>query len=316
MILTTPEVRKIKTKTGEKEFNVVKVEQAIDWPTADKFEIDYTMSQPSGNIKMQIALRGLSLSAWEKIEVEHFIPEIDEDAPEDTRETLLEMRQDAENKKVVALFEEAIGKKIPGESFTEKINFINQRNAGEIDALKFFIRTRASGFTDGPLLNEYLVATNDSQQEVIKFSDFNDWRIATESKYVCRIHRPFEDYIVEFPLRGITQEKKLEIDERTKEPKPPMVPGRDKNNPRKFDRNRMVPNRNDPSYLQQIRAVNQLRTALFFNECLMFKIPGANEQEQYNWIASHLIGDVMKVKGFIDQELANYHGYYDFFSNT
>lgn len=316
MILNTPEVRKIQTKTGVKEFKIVKIERAEDWPTADKFEMDYLMSQPGNKTKMKIPMKGISLAAWEKIETDNIIPQVENDAPDDVKEDIASMALDAENKKTVSLFEEVIGRKVPGESFTEKIAFLNQRNSGEIDAIKFFIKTRAGAITDGSLIGEYLSAIDsDVKQEVIQFTGFDDWKAATESKHTFRTHRPFEDYIVEFPVRGISQEKKNEITERTKEPKPPMVPGRSKDDPRKFDRNRMVPNRTDPSFLQQVRAANQLRVVLYFNECLMFTIPGGNEMEQYNWIASHLIGDVVKLRSFIEDEIANYQGYYDFFTS-
>jgi hypothetical protein len=316
MILNTPETRKINTKTGVKEFKIIKIERAEDWPTADKFEMDYLMSQPNSKTKIRIPMKGISLSAWEKIEADNIIPQVQEDDPDEVKDDIAQMAAVAENKKTISLFEEVIGQKIPGESFEEKISFLNKRNAGEIDAIKFFIRTRAGAISDGSLIGEYLTAIDsDTKQEVIQFTGFDDWKTATESKHTLRIHRPFEDYIVEFPVKGLSQEKKQEITERTKEPKPPMVPARSKEDPRRFDRNRLIPNRTDPSFLQQVRAANQLRTAMYFNECMMFTIPGGNEMEQYNWIASHLIGDVLKLKNFIEDEIANYMGYYDFFTN-
>ena len=282
------------------------------WPVAGNFSSHYDMPVLGSNSSIRFNLTGISLKEWESIEADNVIPAQQEG--QDDKEYESE-RDSVVLKKEVAIFEKAIGQSIPGKKAEEKIDWLKQRNPGEIEALFRYIQNDLCNMRNGSMIDSYNLALEHgkaNEKEIRDFSNFEDWQTATTSQYTFRMQRPYEDYIIEVPLRGLSQELKKDIDAQTKDPEPPKMPHRDPKTNR-FDPMDMRPNFSDPAWLRSSRAVNQKRTAMYMDACLMFDIPGSNWQEKYNWLADRLTGDVINIKNFIENDLVGFRSRYDFF---
>jgi hypothetical protein len=299
----------------ESVFRVKRIRSAEDWPEADFFKAEYRMPIVGSGRFMTFPLRGVSLNQWEEIEQEHTVPTWDKDGKPD--EDFERHKRQIVAEKMAHVFEQALanGIKFPGETWSEKAAAIFKLNPGETEALYFYIQHSLCNFQDGPLLERYQLssATNKFQHPDIELNSFADWEAATKSAYVFRMHRAIEDHIIEFPLKNISTEDRLAIDRETQEPDPPRKPKRDPSTKRMIA-GETVPDYDDVHWKQRMRAVNQKRIAMYFNACLTFTIPGGNLMEQYNWIARRLMGDVIRLKTFIEQDLCGYESRYNFFT--
>jgi hypothetical protein len=309
------EQRRLTGKDGrEREFNFLVINNSDRWLEAELVKGQYHMPIIGQQQTLCFDLHGVSLAQWEDIESKYLIPEWDMQGRQPDNE-FISKREAALMAKRIAVIEVSSGKLVPGETMEEKVKFMQSNmNPGEIQALYLYIQNNICSVENGDLLTEYRqVAADSLKSRVTQFSSFDSWKKATEIGYVFQMQRPSDDFILEFQLKNITAEAKQVIDVETREPEAPMLPKRDKAS-RSWNPREMEPDLSDPSYLARKRAVNQKRVVMFFNACLPFEIPGKNNLEQYEWISKRLIGDVIRLRQFIEQDLCGYGSRYDFFS--
>lgn len=310
------ETRTFRTKVGENVYSILVIDDAEKWQKAIDIKAEYGM-KVSDDHEMTFDLSGISLAQWEEVEEQHVIPEERQNATDEAKAEIKQAGDKAELAKKVKFFEIATGSKIPGETFEDKNIFLAERCVGHLEALYEYVTTSLVNLADGYLIREYLQATieDDSKKTSVKFTGFESWKKASETRITFLMNRPFDRYIIEFPLKGISEIQKREIEEQTPQPKPPMLPARTKSG-RGFDPNNLEPNFNDPSWRNASRASMQKKTALLFDACLPFEIPGDNLKEKYDWIATHLVGDVIRIKNFIENNVLSSAGSIDFFGGS
>ncbi len=310
------EVRTIIVEGVPRPFRVMTVDSAEKWKEASEYKLSYCMYIQSANQRMTIPMNAISLQQWDALEQAHVIPQWRIEGQKPTDEFDIKHKLAILNKQI-AIFELAIGKKIPGANATEKQRWLEERSSGDAIAITNYIFDVACGFESGRLVADYnqaLSTGNSDASKVIEFTDFADWDVASKTKHFFRMSRSFEDYIMEIPMSGITSAKKAEIEQETKEPDAPMLPSKLPNG--RFDVTNIVPNYEDYNYLKSVRAVQQRRTVLYLNACLPFQIPGQNFLEQYAWLSRRIVGDVQSIRQFIDRDMMSYRGRLDFLSGS
>jgi hypothetical protein len=311
--------RKLATKDKtEYEFKFLVIDSAEKWEIASTIFSDYDMPLLGKGQVLRFTLKGVSLADWERVEIEHRIPKWDDNQGVETEDhkQLVELALSCKRAQVI---EVSSGKKIPGEDYAAKSKALQSLNPGEVLALYYHIQNIVCSMDNGNLFGQYqrvaAEASANFKDRVVTFDSFDVWQKATETPYIFRMQRPTEDYILEFPLKNISAEAKLAIDSETREPEAPKVPARDPQS-RKFIPNQLVPDYNDVGWLSRVRAIHQKRTVMFFSACLPFDIPGQNEKEKYEWLSQRLVGDVVRLRNFIEEELCEYHSRYNFLSNV
>lgn len=308
------EERVLRIQDQEFRFPFLVIDQAEKWVEASQIRGVYKMPIVGTSTSLAFPMRGPSLQQWEAIEARFVVPEWQDDG--DPPQEFTDNRKSVVAERRVAMLECCLDKSIPGNNAQEKIAFLNERCPGELEALFQYIENSLCNWAEAPdsqLLNEYnRVAQKAMTNKVVEFASFDDWKKANETQYVFRMQRPTDDYIVEVPINGLSRAQKEEIQERTKESIPPMVPIIVEG---KFDRSgRTRPNYQDPSWLKRTRTLMQTRTVMYFDACLPFSIPGGNIQERYDWISKRLVGDITKIQGFIEGEILSFGSRYNFFT--
>lgn len=307
--------RNIVAKTKEQaEFSFLVIDRPEKWPEAESFKSQYHMPILGHDRRLTFDLHGVSLKDWEEVEEAHPLPEWNGDG--DPTDEYKQQLNQATLEKQALIFEKATGVLVPGTTAAEKAAQINKFNPGETQALYLFIRNHACNYTDGSLLDRYstfCARRESSAIENVKFTTYQDWEAATNAPYIYRMHRPCDEYIVEFPLKSPTAEQRLTIDQETREPEPPKKPKRDPQT-RRLIQGQYEPDRDDEHWKKKVRAVNQKRLIMYLNTCLTFTVPGGNLMEQYDWVSRRLMGDVVKLSRFIEQDLCGYQTRYDFFT--
>lgn len=295
-------------------FKIVIIDSPEKWQAAIEVGANYTMALPGGS-KMQFKLCGVSLKDYEEAETSHPIQRVNEDASEQEQAAQRAEIESAISRKQCCILEKALRKPIPGETIDAKVAYLSQRTSGEIEALYKFVQETLGNLVDGNMMQAFLISTTkkDKDDDVVEFSDFSDWKTAAETKYTMRMHRGVQDFLIEFPLKGVSEEARREIDLQCKEPDPPKIPKRDPKTGR-FDPSILVPNYEDHTWKRSLRAVNQIRTVKTFAACLPFEIPGGNDQQKYAWISERLVGDVVRLKRFIDTEIIGIGAKLDLFT--
>ncbi len=298
---------------SEYAFKFLVIDDPSKWVAAEKITGHYDMPILGQSRSLRFSLTGLSAKQWQEIETQHLIPTWDNPGkqPDDA---FLDSRELALAAKRAHVIEVSSGKKIPGESYNDKAIALQKLNGGEVQALYLYIQDVVCSTEDGSLIQKYKkIASEASTDNVSEFSDFSDWVKATETGYIFRLQRPSQEFILEFPLKNISSKDKLDIELQTRDPEPPQIPFRDPNTG-KMVPHQMMPDYNDRSWLERCRVVAQKRTTMLLSACLPFEIPGKNTLEQYEWISQRLIGDVIRLQTFINDELCGYRSRYDFFS--
>ena len=310
------EERVVETKEGEFGFYFLVVDSAEKWAAAEIFHGTHYLGGVSASQKMKVPMNGVSLKDWEEVERIHSLPK--SPSPEDAEDPNI---QDEYNRKQsealaarrVMLFEISTGKKIPGETTEEKVAWLLKRNPRDIESMFTDLQNRICNLAEGHLVANYTEKTLEQQASSVKeLTSFEDWSVASDATHYFRMHRQTEDYIVEFPLKGMSSEDRMAIEAACKDPKPPNIPARDPVTKR-FDPSRIVPNYEDPAWLGRVRAVNQKRIAMYLDKCLVFKIPGDNEKERYDWASERVVGDIVRLRDFIEREITGMGQHYDFF---
>jgi len=306
--------RTIETGKNKFDFRFLIVDSAEKWKAADEYSCDYNLTTNEKQT-LKIRLTGISLTEWEKIELDCPVP----NRPETENEDELYKYEEELNKvlmqKRIRLFEKSSQKDIPGETIEDKVKWISERVPSQIEGLSNFIQDKVCGFSDGSMIDNFNAISSDgkTEKQVVKLlDDFTQWEIAVNSSYFFRVHHEEEDFILEFPLTGISEDQKREILSATKEPVPQKIPKRDPKTKR-FDPTNLVPNFEDPAWIESIRAISQKRTVLYFEAVLPFELPGRTIPEKYKWLSQRLVGEVIRLKRYIETSLAGFGDQYDFF---
>lgn len=299
--------RRISTSSGDHTFKFLVLDSPDKWRAADDFpHVIYEMPLLGSQKRLGFKVYPVSAEKWMEIETKYRLPMGDN--VDDTE------MQKAFLRKQIAILEAAARSSIPGENLDEKFAFLQKRNGGEVDALFAYIRNHVCDIdtdSEGPLLSRYNLLSSGNEGELIDINGFEDWSVAEDTTYFFRWQRNFEDFIIEVPLRSISRECNERIEEATKEPEPPKTFARDPVT-KKFDHTRQVGNYNDPSFLMKMRKLQQKRTAMYLSEALPFDVPGSNIDEKYEWIAKRIIGDVLRLKKFVEGDVVGYASRYFF----
>lgn len=309
--------RVIGTKDGDRHYDFLVIDSPSKWAAAAEFKGSHDM-QLGGDRPLRVGMRGLSYDEWARIEMQSPMPSLPEDADTDKPEVLTEHERKVEMaiaQRRVLFFELSTGKTIPGAKLEEKALWLMQRSPKTITSMFESMQNVVCNFTDGPLINSYIydsVMEKSDSAAFHEFSNFDDWTIASESRYFFRVHRQTDDYLVEFPLRGISAEDKQKIEDQTQTPPAPKILGRDPITKR-MDPSRQIPNFNDPAWKERARTVQNKRIVMFFEACLVFEIPGSNYQEKYKWLSARLVGDIVRLRKYIETEIAGLGAHYEGF---
>lgn len=307
------EVRKMLNESNSPQyFRFLIIDSHEKWSKASEITGTYNMPGLGGG-DMEFPVNGISIGKWEDIENESIIPEWNGEGEPDKD---FKAQQDSQilTRKTLAI-EAGMGMPIPGDTLEQKKEFLQKRVPGEIDALYGYITQTMCSLMDGILLedwNELALLKKNSKIMAKKISSWDDWSEADKTKYVFRMHRPSQNYIVEFPINGISAERRKQIEADFPEPTPPEIP--DKNPDGTWNPSKLVPNRNDPSWIAKARAVTQRKTLEYLDVCLPFKIPGDEPTERYEWLSDRLFGDVYRLRRYIEDQVIGYSGRYNFFS--
>lgn len=308
------ETRTYTTKDGvEHQFKFLVINNEERWREASEARGHFNMPLLGQGRSLRFQLCGISVKEWSDIELRHVIPQWSEENKKPSDEYIAN-RELAIAAKRANVIEVSSGKTIPGEDYIAKAKSLQSLNNGEVHSLYLYIQDVICANEDGSLMQQFRqIISEQAAQNTVEFTDFVDWQRASEYGYFFRMQRPTDDYILEFPLKDIPADAKLAIEMETRDPDPPMIPYRDPATNR-FVPNQMVPDHNDKNWQARCRVVSQKRLAMFLNACLPFQLPGENIQKQYEWVAGRLIGDVLRLQGFIENELCGYRSRFDFFT--
>lgn len=311
------ETREFKDERGNKhKFNFFVIDKPEKWKSAKEFTFLFELNR-LGSSNLKIPLHGVSYADWLESELSFPLPErkkvtneMGNEFPEPEADYLLRT-EDTNNRRATFRIEKATGIKIPGETIDEKLSFLLKRSVGEIKTLSDYIYTNCTGNNQGEEIqrfNELKI-----KPEIAEFKGFEDWEAASEVKSVLRFQRQTENFIIEIPLKNISQEDKLKIDAEASPPEPPRSKRKFGIDGKPLPITEWEPNYDDPTWKKSFRAATEKRNVMLLESCLMFQLPGANHKEKYDWLGARILGDVNKVIRFIDNELCGYRDKYDFF---
>jgi hypothetical protein len=317
------ETRSVQFEEMERKFEFLVIDKAEKWEEAEVFQSPCQIRIPGTNQLVQLQLRGLSYQQWDQIERKFPRPRpVDLSKPNQSAQNREELQATFEQRehqmklnRRCEIFELALGKPIPGGSKEEKIAWLNQMGSGDMEALFDRIADHQSNMSDGPVLALYLQQAIEKSMEVVEVDSLETWSTLSAAGTFFRMQRPFEDYIIEFPLKQLTEETKRNIATATKDPVPPSKPGR---NPVTRQPDPSIPEYNfdDPAYLRAMHSTAQKRLLLHLEAVLPFEIPGLRQEDRFEWIGKRLLGDVVRLRNFIEDELIEYRNRLNFFSNA
>lgn len=312
------ETRTVEFEEIEHKYQFLIVDTADKWESAEVFKSPFQMRVPGKNQIVQFQLSGISYNQWDQIERKFPRPRpIEINKPNrDQLQAALEQREyEMKLNRRCEIFEVAIGKPIPGSTKEEKAAWLNQMGAGEVSVLFDHIVDYQSNMSDGTLLQSYVQQAIEKNMEVVEVDSLETWASLSCAGSFFRMQRPFEEYILEFPLKQLTEETKRNIATNTKDPVPPSKPGR---NPVNNRPDPSIPeyNYDDPAYLRAMHATAQKRLLLHLEAVLPFQIPGIKQEDRLEWIGKRLLGDVVRLRNFIEDEIIEYRGRLNFFSNA
>jgi hypothetical protein len=216
-------------------------------------------------------------------------------------------------KRQVRMLEVATRQVIPGDDMKAKMQWVAERNNGELQALCAYIADVCTGLREGQMHEIMKQIHSMSSHETKIVSNFSEWEIAAQTLANFRMCRPVEDFVFQIPMKGISQTRKLEIDQECILPVPPMKMGIDPQTQRPSPKYKKE-NPRDPDYIRAKRAVEDKWMIMILDECMPFKIPGTSIKEKREWLNRRLLGDVIKLRQFIDNELLGSLSRYNFFT--
>lgn len=295
---------------GERPFKVLVIDSPEKWLPSETVVATYDMPILGTNRFKRFKFTGISLAAWDDLESAHVIPIWQGDGL--PNEAFNIEKEKVSREKMVHVLEVSLGEKIPGSTWAEKATWLEKMNMGEFQALYMAAQYEGCNLSDGNLLGDYITLSSMNRQ-VEEFTGFGKMDDASKSQYFFRQQRPGDNYIIEFPLRGISAKQREEIDNECKEPEPPKIPKRDHARGGALDFKNMIPNLQDKQWLDRCRVVGRRRTMMYFNACLPFAIPGTTIQEQFDWLGGKVVGDIVKLKRFMTEEITSYASRYNSF---
>lgn len=309
------ETRTVQIEGQDREFDFLVVDKPEKWEEATTFRQSLKLGFPGTPRILKIPVRGLSYSEWLDIETKYTMPiqSAMQDMNEVQKQEYQDKQKSVENYRSIAVFEKATGKEIPGGSLEEKVAWLSHLGSGDSEIVFSRILEHFSNMQEGTLLTDYLDAIRSKDnQEVFEFNDFDDWIKASEIGYRFQMQRPFESYFVEIQLKKLDDQTKKEIGDQTKDPLPPSKPGK---NPTTGMPDPAFPiyNWDDSRYRNQVKANSQRRLILLLNAVMPFEIPGKDEAAQLEWVGKRLLGDVVRLRSFLEENVINYRGRVNFF---
>jgi len=309
--LTVREIEKEK-------FKFIVIDRPEKWEAAKDFKHDFLMKIPGTDETFSIPMTGLSYDQLTDVIVKFPFPEWDEDDGV-MPATVVAARERTTVQRRIAILETALGMMIPGSTFEQKRDSLNKTNTGNLDVLEAFARGQLSNLEGTPgleLMNYNQMRQRFPQENVIDVKSFEDFLDRSNSVvHFFRMNRYQQDYIVEFPLKSLTQENKEEIEKRTPEPEPPIMPVHHQVTGRILPGKTRV-NTEDPTYIRALNKAKKMRTVMYLNACLPFRLPGESEEDQVAWLGGRLAGDVRQINTYINDVILGVDGRYNLFTNV
>lgn len=299
------------TKFGEfsKHYKVLVIDNQEKWDDANSFLFECLLPFPGQKKKLKIPITGISYGQYEDIENRHRIPDRPEaGAPEMSIQRYEKEKSIALQHRKIEIFELCTGKAIPGATQDAKSQWLDQLSSGDTEI--FFERLVNEFFNleSGQMVRDY---EQDQDIETVDFTSFDDWSKLSNTGSFFRMHRQHEDYICEFPLKKLSEDRKKEIELACKDPQPPSKPGKNPATGR-IDPSFPEYNYNDARFLAALKVNNQKRMVMIFDELLPFTIPGSTTEEKNRWISKKLVGDVIQLRAFIEGNIMDYRARLNF----
>lgn len=297
-------------KQESRDFDILVIDKPEKWEPASAFATTFRLNMLGTNTGIEIPLRGISYGEYEDMETSFEFPQRPDNQNPEIQDRYQTEFQKVLTKRHVRIFETATGQSIPGEKLDDKCEWLKQLGVGESNAIYDYISDVASALEVGSLKSDYDSMTP-TGCNALKFTNFNDLLSASRIGSRFIFHRPFEKFLIEFPLKQISEKTKQQIDEECKDPIPPGRPGQ---NPAtgKLEAD-FIRNEKDPGYIRSMRAMARKRTVMRLNAILQFEIPGDSIEEKYKWISQRLVGDIFHLQLFMERELFSYRSRLDFF---
>lgn len=306
---------------GQSRFDVLVIDKPEKWLPAKEHSEKLDIKTPGTERIKRFNLNAISYHEWENIEDSNPLPELkqDEYGNDNTSDPqFLEAHNRVHEARNILFIEASIGEKITGTTTEEKTAWLNKRSSGEFQRIVSFVKRTMGALTDGVTLDQYnAVVMSDvsvgDTAAVKEVKSLTDWEEVDDSYGCFRISRPFENYIVEFPVKAISSEVKSEIEKACTPPIPPKGPYVDPITG-KIDPRRVMPNVKDPHYLQKVNQMHSKKLLMLVQAALIFEIPGNTHEEKIRWLTDRIVGDVVKLRRFIDEELLGYKQQFDSFT--
>lgn len=305
------ETRTIRGVDQETKVDILVVTGPEMFPDADGYKSVFTVDQ--GNRNININVRGMSYGEWEAIEVLYPQPRFDQE-----RAGVIEYQREftKESDKVklqrkVALIEHCTGWKIPGDTLEEKAEALSKRiPESQTNEMYEFVMSEGSNFpaeTD-PIIAKLAMA---NMNETLSVTDFDSWQKVCEETLKFHMKRPQEDWVIEIPIKQISEKDKRTIEEQCQLPIPPSRPGRDPVT-QKISEAHPIYNHEDDVYQKACSEV-RVKSRIMRFEASVFKIPGNSHEEKKNWLGRRLLGDILLIEEFLTKRVYNSRGTVDFF---
>lgn len=310
------ETREIQTKEETYSFNFLVIDRADKWEAADSFRHSTSLKAKGRKAALRINLRSLSYGEWEECEAtfpQPPLPQNIDSLTEEAKQTYKDQQDAVVTSRQIRAMELSTGKEVPGSDMAEKIQYLEQLGIGESRALIDRIVDYYSAVDEGDELRLYKAVTaKEKTNDEILFESFDDWLNLSDNGMSFHWQRPWEEFLIEFPFKKLTQEQYDEIIKANQGPQPPERPGR---NPvtNKVDPKFPIRNLSDKKWMKANREANRRRLVALLEALLPFPIPGSNEQEKSQWLGQRLLGDVIAIDTFLSVELSNYRSRFDFF---
>lgn len=296
--------------------NITKPEQ---WQDAKQFTLFHNSTNPGMDETLVWELKGISYQDVQNLN-ELMEEPVFEERQECSLSEQLALKKHFESERAkwesirkITLLELATGYTVPGESIEGKIEWLDSRDGGETEALNQYISDICTGLAEGKEHQIMKQIAAFSATQIKKASSFNDWVASSETQAIFRTCRPFQDYVIQIKLKGISNSRKKQIDSECITPAPPKVMGIDPSTQRPSPRF-MKDNPRDPEYIKVVNAINTKWLILILEECLPFAIPGDSIEDKKNWISERLAGDILKLSYFVKSELCGVLSRYNFFT--
>lgn len=298
---------------GKEKFSFLVVDQAEKWEAADAFLHSFELQIPTTNKRVIIPCHGISYAQFMSVLIRFPMPTWQGEG--EIPPHIKAVRDDISIQRRIAWLELATGKEIPGKTVEAKRDYFNKSNSANLDAFSYFIkRELCNADYRGPFLVNYEeLVSRFPQENVVTVDSFEDFLAeSNDVTYHFRMNRFGQTHIIEFPLKGLSAERREEIEKAVVDPTPPLIPKRH------MVTNKPIPgqteqNLDDPGYLSAMHRASSRRTILYLNACLPFRIPGETEDQQIEWLGKRLMGDVQQINEFINDKIFGIEGRYNFF---